>query len=41
MPEALSAPRWFGIVVVAAVVFGIALALWIYGVLSAVPAAAG
>jgi hypothetical protein len=41
MPEAPSAPRWFGLIVVLAVVFGIALAFWIYGVLTAVPAAAG
>jgi hypothetical protein len=41
MPEAPSAPRWFAILVVVALVTGIALAFWCYGILAAVPAALG
>jgi hypothetical protein len=35
--EAPSAPRWFTLLVVLAVIGGIALAFWFYGVLTAVP----
>jgi uncharacterized membrane protein YqiK len=37
MPEASSAPRWFAVLVVVALIAGIALAFWFYGILT-VPA---
>ena len=41
MPEAPSAPRWFAVLVVVALIAGIALAFWFYGILTAVPAPPG
>ena len=40
MDEA-SAPRWFTVLVVLAIIGGIALAFWFYGILTAAPAPAG
>jgi hypothetical protein len=41
MDEAPAAPRWFTVLVVLAVIGGIALAFWVYGILTAVPAPPG